>query len=181
MFTGNGFNRKTFSAFLGTLFAILITSIMSFIFVKMINFSGLTSDSAFNLHMDGLNINFSDLLLSGIIIGIVGILDDIAITQASIVEELKKVRISSKEIYKKSMKIGRDHIDALLNTLFLAYIGAFFPLVLWFYSTSKPLDLLLSKEIIASEIVRVLIGSIGLILAVPLVTVISIFLINEKR
>ncbi len=181
MFFTHGINKKTFAAFSGTSAVIFLTGIMSYFAVKTASFNGLSDDNAFNLYIMGVDINFSELLLSGILIGIVGLLDDVAITQAAIVQELKDLGLSSKEIYKKAMVVGEEHIGAMVNTIILAYAGAFFPLIIWFYNSGENLEFLLSKEIISSEILRTLIGSIGLILTVPLVTFISILIIKKNN
>jgi uncharacterized membrane protein len=130
MFFTHGINKKTIAAFSGTVVVIIITGLLSLFAVKLMNFSGLADENAFNLHMMGIKINFSELLLSGILIGIIGMLDDVAITQASIVQELKDLNLRKKEIYKRAMIVGREHIEALVNTIVLAYAGAFFPLII---------------------------------------------------
>jgi len=108
----------------------------------------------------------------------VGAVNDVAITQSAVVMELHATKtLSKKEIYKRAMSVGRDHTGSLINTLVLAYIGASLPLVLLLsYSASYPSSYIVSMEMIATEIVRIIIGAIGLVLAVPLSTIFAILL-----
>jgi len=112
-----------------------------------------------------------------------GILDDISITQSSSVAELIKARpeLSRKEIYKKALVIGRDHVGALINTLALAYTGAALPLLLFLYSSGSDIVFILNKEAFATEIIRIIAGSIGLILAVPVTTIIAVVMFTRKE
>lgn len=115
------------------------------------------------------------MLLGSIIIGILGILDDVAITQASVVQQLKLANKNFQvlELYKRGLKVGRDHVGSLINTLALAYVGASLPLVLLFSTSEAPVLFTLNQEVVASEIARIIVGSIGLIMAVPFTTYIA--------
>ena len=115
------------------------------------------------------------LLLAGIIIGVLGILDDITISQSAIVFQLKKAnpQLKQGELFKKAMEIGQDHISSMVNTLVLVYTGAALPLLLLFINNPHPFSEIINYEIIADEIVRTLVGSIGLVLAVPITTIIA--------
>lgn len=101
-----------------------------------------------------------------------GVLDDVSITQASVVQELKGANnsLSVYELYQRSIRVGRDHVGSLVNTLALAYVGAALPLVLLFATSTAPLGFTLNQEVIAAELARIIVGSIGIILAVPLTT-----------
>jgi uncharacterized membrane protein len=182
MYVTHGFNRMTTAAFLGCLVTILITIVLSYLAVLYTKLSGFSSDDAVYLNFNTAGtINFQGLLLGGIIIGVMGIIDDIAITQASIVAELRalKEKLSTQEIFTRAMKIGRDHMGAVVNSLVLAYAGVALPLLLLVYTSNVPLVELLNQEILATELVRTLVGSIGLVLAVPISTILAVLVIKK--
>jgi uncharacterized membrane protein len=120
------------------------------------------------------------ILLAGIIIGFLGVLDDITVSQSAIVFQLKKAnrRMDFSELYSRSMDIGKDHIASMINTLVLVYAGASLPLLLLFTDASKSFSEIVNYEIISSEIIRTLLGSIGLIIAVPITTLIAVFVVD---
>jgi uncharacterized membrane protein len=138
--------------------------------------TGMSGDAAtfLNFATRG-SLDFAGLLLGSMIIGILGVLDDVAITQASVIQELKAANSSlgRRELYTRAIRVGRDHIGSLVNTLALAYVGVSLPLVLFFSRADSSLTLTLNQEIVAAELVRIIIGSIGLVLAVPLTTLIA--------
>ena len=173
LYITHGFNRRTTSAFFGTVVGLAIVVVLSEIFVKFASLSGLGTEEAAFLQLQSTAIAFPEgILLAGIVLGAVGALDDVAITQAETVFELKEVnkRMKRKELYSRAMRIGRHHIASIVNTLILAYSGAALPLLLLFLGTNLPIVELLSTEAIAEELVRMLAGTIGLILTVPLAT-----------
>ncbi len=175
-YLSHGFTKKTHVAIISTLIALIITGILATIFTELSQLSGLTSEESTFLKVGiGSNINFTGLTLAGIIISVLGILDDVTITQTSVVQQLKAVQqqISLKELYTRSMAVGRDHIASVVNTLILVYTGASLPLLLIFFDSSHSLSDILNYEFMAEEITRTLVGSIGLILAVPIATVIA--------
>ena len=119
------------------------------------------------------NINLRGLFLAGIIIGTLGVLDDVVISQIVLVEELKKAGATGRDLYKKAMRVGISHLSSMINTLFLAYAGVSLPLLILFSANEglhTNLSQALSSEMIASEIIRTLVGSIGLVLSVPIST-----------
>ncbi len=123
------------------------------------------------------------LLLSGIIIGSLGILDDITIAQAGVVSELIKneKKVNKIKVYEQAMNVGRDHISSMINTLILAYAGASMPLLLIFVDNPHPWGEIINYEFLAEEIIRTLVGSIGLILAVPITTAIAVNWIRGEK
>jgi uncharacterized membrane protein len=129
-------------------------------------------------------IDLAGLLLGGIIIGLLGVLYDAAIGQSVAVEELQRAgkAMTRKDIYFRALRIGREHIGALINTLAIAYVGAALPLLLLFYGT-QGLDVveMVNREIFAAEIVRILVGSIGVILVVPITTAIAVLMLVKDR
>jgi len=172
----HGVNKKTGIAITGTLISLIITGILAAFFVEAAKLTGFASEEAgfLQAYQPGL-INIKGLLLAGIIIGVLGVLDDITISQSAIVQQLKAAnpKLKPGELYKKAMAVGKDHIASMVNTLVLVYTGAALPLLLIFIDNPHPLAEVINYEIIADEIVRTLIGSIGLISAVPITTIIA--------
>jgi len=175
-FLSHGFNKKTTVAIVSTFIAIVITGILSAIFIEVVKLTGFSSEEAGYLQIfkEGA-INMKGILLAGIIIGALGVLDDITISQAAVVFQLKEAnrRLTRKELYEKAMNVGQDHISSMINTLVLVYAGASLPLLLLFINNPHPFSEIINYEMIAEEIVRTLVGSIGLILAVPITTYIA--------
>lgn len=176
LFMTHGFNTRATIAFLGTLVAVSVTSICAAVWVNLANFTGLSSDEAIFLNFSTKGaLDFGGLLLGSIIIGILGVLDDVAITQASVVQELKRANkeLGFGELYTRALRVGRDHVSSLVNTLAFAYIGVALPLVLLLVKAESSPVLSLNQEVVSVELVRILIGSLGLILAVPFTTSIA--------
>jgi len=120
----------------------------------------------------GTDIDLAGLLLAGIVIGALGAIDDVAVTQASAVWELREADpgLDARSLFRAGMRVGRDHVGSIVNTLALAYAGASLPLLIIFQLSELPLGRLLGAEVVATEIVRTLVGSIGLIAAMPVTT-----------
>lgn len=179
----HGVNRESHAALLGTFIAIIITSVLAYLAVYISALTGYASEEAtfLNLNTRG-SLQFEGLLLAGIIIGVIGVLDDIAVTQVAAVSELhhSAPSLSKLDLYKKALRIGRDHVSALVNTLVFAYTGAALPLLLLFSQSDIAFSLLINREIFATEIIRTIVGSIGLILTVPISTLIGIFFIYGR-
>ena len=180
----HGFNRTTTTAVAGMVSTILATGILAFIAVKTAYLSGFSSDEAIYLNFNTQGtLDFQGLLFGGILIGLLGILYDAAISQAVIVEELHHANklLPKKTVYRKAIRIGREHIGALVDTLAIAYVGASLPLFLFFFSAEGTSFMnVINREIFATEIIRILIGSIGVIMTVPITTWISTLLIVKK-
>lgn len=183
-FLSHGINRKTTIAVLGTLVALIFTGLLANYFVDASRLTGFASEEASFLQAakPGL-VNIQALILAGIIIGVLGILDDITIAQAGIVYQLKETspKIEYRELYGRAMNIGKDHIASMVNTLVLVYTGAALPLLLLFINNPQPFSQVINLEILAEEIVRTLVASIGLILAVPVTTILAVFAIELER
>jgi len=176
LFGTHGFRPHVVTAFIGTWSAVLVTCIIAAWWVGAMRLSGFGTDASvyLNFATDG-RLDFSGLLLGGIIIGILGVLDDVSITQASVVQELKAANASLgwRELYTRAIRVGRDHVASLVNTLALAYVGVALPLVLFLATSQAPVGELLNQEVVAAELTRIIIGSIGLILAVPFTTILA--------
>jgi len=177
----HGVNKKTMIAVAGTLISLIVTGFLANTFVEASKLTGFASEEAgfLQAYKPGL-INIKGLLLAGIIIGVLGVLDDITISQSAIVQQLKAAnpKLKAGELYKRAMTVGKDHISSMVNTLVLVYTGAALPLLLLFINNPHPFSEIVNYEIIADEIVRTLVGSIGLILAVPITTFIASFMVE---
>ena len=179
----HGFNRTTSSAVIGMIVTVLITGALAYWSVNLTHLTGFESDEAVYLSLNTQGtIDIVGILLSGIMIGLLGVLYDVAIGQAISVEELHKIapHVSRRKIYLRALRMGREHIGALVNTLAIAYVGASLPLLLLFSMSETASFSVLNREIFATEIIRTLIGSIGLILAVPITTLLAVWILVKK-
>lgn len=173
-----GWNLKTHSSVISMILVLLITGLLAVIFVNFTRLRGTGDESAlFLLQSMDLRINLRGLLLGGMIIGALGVLDDLVTTQASAVFELHHANASLGfgELFRSAMRIGQDHVAATVNTLVLAYAGASLPMFLLFSLGRGNYGTLVNFEFVAAEIVRTLVGSLGLVAAVPLTTVMAIY------
>lgn len=179
----HGFNRESTAAFLGTVIGVSLTGILAFLAVNISNLTGFASDEAVYLNFNIPGLDFTGILLGGIMIGVLGVLDDIAITQAAVVSELygTSPNISRREAYKRALRVGKEHVGALVNTLALAYTGASLPLLLLFSTSQASTSSILNQEVFATEIIRTIVGSVGLIMTVPITTLIAVFLLEKYR
>ncbi len=177
LYLTQGWALKTHAALLGVLFSLILTGALASFAVELARLSGFGSEEAMFLQASSVSVNLRGLLLAGMIVGTLGVLDDVIVGQASAVMELAEanpsLRGAWRELYRRAMNIGHDHIAATINTLVLAYVGAAMPLLLLFQIYPEPWGLTLNREMIAEEIVRTLVGSLGLIAAVPITTLIA--------
>lgn len=183
LYLSYGLNKKSISAFLGIILALLFTGIIANYFISTLQFTGFSSELSVYLDMEAVNtINFIGLLIAGIIIAAVGVLDDVAVIQSSVVFSLASANSNLRglKLFKEAMYVGKDHISAVVNTLVLAYTGASLPLIILLYLRKMPVDYFVSLEMVAEEIARTLISSSGLLLAVPLTTIIATMMVNKK-
>jgi len=170
-----GWTLKAHAAMVGMLLSLVLTGVLAWLFVEWARLTGLSEESAYLVMELGPGVNLQGLVLGGIIIGSLGVLDDICVGQASAAFELAQANpsLGRMALFRHVLTIGRDHIAAMVNTLLLAYVGASMPLVLVLSVYAEPLLLRLNREPIAEEIVRTLVGSIGLVLAVPITSLIA--------
>jgi uncharacterized membrane protein len=183
IFFTHGFNRESAVAYGGTMIAVLLTALFAVIAVYGTSLSGFASDESVYLNFNTRGaLDFTALLLGAIIIGILGVLDDIAVTQAAVVSELydSNPAMTKNEAYQRAIRVGREHVSALVNTLVLAYTGASLPLLLYFYSAPSGAWSVLNMELVATEIVRAVVGSVGLILTVPIVTILAVVYLKGR-
>ncbi len=186
LYLAHGFNKRTTIALAGALIALSFSAVLSAIFVTITGLIGISSDTLFYIEIGkNLTLNLRGLLLGGIIIGALGVLDDVTIGQAATIQELKDASpgLDAKELYRRGMTIGREHIASVINTLFLAYAGVALPLILYLaaFQSQIPLWLTINGEPIAEEIVRTMVGSIGIILAVPITTLIAAYFYGKHQ
>lgn len=182
-----GFNTKAHISVISIFITLLLTLLLSWFFVNLSRLSGMSSEETIFLISDNIKvINFKGLLLSAIIIGALGVLDDIAVGQVEAVQQLilTDPTQSQKKLFKSAITIGRAHLGVIINTLFLAYVGASLPLILLFNVKSAPFvsfSQVINHESIATEIVRTLVGAIGLCLAMPIATLLAVLVLNKKK
>lgn len=182
-YLAHGFRKRTTIALISTLITIAIAALMSVVLVPLTNLFGTGDEYSFLIQLNSGTLNLQGLLLGGIILGTLGVLDDITISQAAIVDELKRAnkKLKFRDLYKHSISVGKDHIASLINTLVLAYAGASLPLFVLFGMTDhQPAWVILNGEAVAEEIVRTLIGSACLILAVPITTLMAAHFLSGK-
>lgn len=181
----HGISRMTTAAVMGTSVSLMITGLLAFIWVRLSSLTGLASDEAafIQVMVGGEGINMQGLLLGGIIIGALGVLDDVTVSQSSTVFELRKANpnLSASQLFASGINVGRDHIAATVNTLVLAYAGVALPIMILFTQVDEPVLHILNREILAEEIVRTLVGSLGLICAVPLTTAIASYMAVRSK
>jgi len=179
-----GWNLKTHSSVISMILVLIITGVLSAVFVVFAKLNG-TGDENVMFLMQAMDtpINLRGLLLGGMIIGALGVLDDLVTTQASAVFELHHANpnFGFRALYNSAMHIGQDHVAATVNTLVLAYAGASLPMLLLFSLARGDYGYLINFSFIAEEVVRTLVGSLGLIAAVPLTTVIAILFAQRSE
>jgi len=172
LYLTHGISPTTSVALVSTLGALGITLILSQIFFSLAGFTGLSSEEALVLPLLSAEIDLADLLLGGAILGALGALDDVTVTQVATVTEIHRQRpdLATGALFSSGVRVGREHIASTVNTLLLAYAGAGIPLILLFAASDQSLSLVANSEVIAIEIVRTMCGSIGLVAAVPIAT-----------
>ncbi|MEE1929981.1 YibE/F family protein [Streptomyces sp. TRM 70351] len=168
----HGFTARTSVAVLGTLVSLMLIGLLGSLFIDWADLSGNTDDQTSLVHSLYPGIEVRGLLLAGVLIGSLGVLDDVTVTQTSAVWELKQAdpTASRRRVYGAAMRIGRDHIASVVNTLVLAYAGAALPLLLLFSVAEASVGTVATSDLVAEEIVRTLVGSIGLVASVPVTT-----------
>jgi uncharacterized membrane protein len=172
LYLTHGVTVPTSMALLGTLAALTLTGILSAVTTATLKLTGIASEEAAFLSASFQNVDMRGLLLAGILIGALGVLDDVAVTQAYTVNELARANpdLGFAGLYRAASRVGRAHIASVINTIVLAYVGASLPLLLLLAAADRPIGELLSGELLAQEIVRSGVGTMGLITAVPITT-----------
>lgn len=175
LYLTHGFSPTTTVALAGTLGALGLTLGLSWLFFELASFTGLATEEALLLPLVAEELDVGALLLGGAIIGALGALDDVTVTQVATVAELRhrSPTLPTSELVASGIRVGRDHIASTVNTLLLAYAGASMPLLMLFAVSNQSLDMVANSELIAIEIVRTLCGSVGLVAAVPITTALA--------
>jgi uncharacterized membrane protein len=185
MYLAHGFTKTTHIAIVSTMLALFCVGLLSVTFVELAKISGLGNEDAYALQFNqAQTINFQGLLLGGIILGALGVLDDVTSGISVTVKELANANpnFTFADLLKSGIRIGSEHIASLVNTLVLAYASVGLPIFLFVIinPTNQPLWVILNSELVAEEIVRTLAGSIGLVLAVPITTFIAAWILTTK-
>lgn len=183
LYMTHGVNPTTTVALAGTIMSLGLTLALAALFFSIAGFTGLASEEALLLPFIATDLDLTNLLLGGAILGTLGALDDVTVTQVATVAELhhRSPKLSAAELTVSGIRVGRDHIASTVNTLLLAYAGASTPLLLLFAVSDQGLDKIANAELIAVEIVRTLCGSIGLVAAVPITTVLAALVTQPNR
>jgi uncharacterized membrane protein len=179
----HGFNKDSTVAFAGTVASVAVTAILAALSIYFSKLTGFYSEDAFKLDFQiPAQLDFVGLLQGGIIIGALGFLTDNAVTQVAVVRELfaSAAHLANKEIYRKAMRVGKEHVSALVHTLVFAYAGGTLPLLILFSTAPYGFSVIANQEQFAAEIIRTIIGSIGLILTVPITTALAVYLLNRS-
>ncbi|MYT70223.1 MULTISPECIES: YibE/F family protein [unclassified Streptomyces] len=179
----HGLSARTSVAVLGTLVSLVLIGLLGSLFIGWAALTGNTDDNTGLIHGLYPDIDMSGLLLAGVIIGSLGVLDDVTVTQTSAVWELHEANPSMgwRGLYRAGIRIGRDHIASVVNTLVLAYAGAALPLLLLFSIAQSSVSDVANSELVAEEIVRTLVGSIGLVASVPVTTALAALVVSADR
>jgi uncharacterized membrane protein len=181
IFLAHGLTARTSVAVLGTLVSLVLTGVLAAVFVAAADFTGVATEEANFLRAVYGDVDVHGLLLAGIVIGSLGVLDDVTVTQASAVWELRRAdpAMPPRALYRAGIRIGRDHIASTVNTLVLAYAGASLPLLLLFAVSGVGVGTALGSEVVAQEVVRTLVGSIGLVASVPVTTALAAYVVTR--
>ncbi|MER6584194.1 YibE/F family protein [Micromonospora chalcea] len=183
LYLTHGITAQTSVAVLGTLGSLVITGVLGLLATSATHLTGFGSEDATTLSMFQGDVDLHGLLLAGIIIGSLGVLDDVTVTQAATVTELAHANpgLSRRQLYRAATRVGRAHIASTVNTIVLAYAGASLPLLLLLVADSRPVSQILTSEFLAQEIVRSAVATLGLIAAVPLTTALAAIVTTAGR
>ncbi|MFZ6004281.1 MAG: YibE/F family protein [Actinomycetota bacterium] len=181
LYLTHGVTERTTVALLGTFAALGVTAVLAAVFTSLATFTGFGTEDAFYLQIASSAVDIKGLVLAGIIVGSLGVLDDVTVTQVSAVWQLHQANPSygPRRLYSAAVSIGRDHIASTVNTLVLAYAGASLPLLLIYTQAGRSLVDVAAGELVAVEVVRTLVGSIGLVTAVPVTTALAAWVITS--
>ena len=177
----HGWGPKSLAAMLGTAVSLALVALLALAFTNLTHLTGLSSEEATLLLRNGADVSLEGLLLAGIVIAALGVLDDVTVSQASTVLALRAANptLGYRQLYGRALRVGQDHVSATVNTLVLAYVGASLPVLLIFSSGELGLIDAVNTELIAKEVVGTLVGSIGLIAAVPVTTALAALLARD--
>jgi len=186
IFLSHGVNKKITVAVVSTFICLILAGVLSYLFVKLMGIDGLGSEEAFSLSLGlGGGINFEGLYLASIIIGTLGVLDDVTVAQSATVFELAEAnkKLGKWELFTRGMRVGKEHVASMINTLILAYAGSSLVLFLLFYINrdNQPVWVVLNSGLMVEEIIRSLAGSLAIVMAVPLTTVMAAQIFGKRK
>jgi uncharacterized membrane protein len=173
LYLTHGFSVHTSVAVLGTLISLVITGLLALLFTVTTSLTGFAGEASLSVSFLNAEVDLRGLLLAGIIIGALGVLDDVTVTQATAVAELSRTATSRLALYRSAIRVGRAHVASAVNTIILAYAGASLPVLLLLASAGLDVSDTLSDEFLAQEIVRATVGTMGLVAAVPVTTLLA--------
>jgi len=181
LYLGHGFNAMTSVALVGTLLALVLTGVLGAVFTSAAQFTGFSDESTKFLAAIQGQVDYEGLVLAALVIGSLGVLDDVTVTQAAAVWELKAAdpTASRRSVFAAAMRIGRAHVAAAVNTLVLAYVSAMLPLLLLLTITATSFNDALLSDGVAQEVARGLVGSLGIIAAVPITTLVAALVVSS--
>jgi uncharacterized membrane protein len=183
LYLTHGLSARTSVAVLGTMVSLALIGVLSVIFAAAASLTGLDDSTSNLIGTLGHGIDARGLLLAGIVIGALGVLDDVTVTQTSAVWELRQANpgLDWRQLYRAGQRIGRDHVGSAVNTLVMAYAGAALPVLLYSSISGVGLGSILSSQDIAEEIVRTLAGSVGIVAAVPVTTALAALIASREN
>lgn len=183
LYLAHGVNHATTVALLGTVASLVLVALLALLAVSLAGFVGLAGEESQALSVTARAVDLRGLLVAGIVVGALGSLDDVTVTQVSTVAALRRAdpEMGAGDLFREAIRVGRDHVASSVNTLVLAYAGASLPLLLFFAQTTQPVGRILTREVVAVEIVRMLVGSIGLVASVPLTTALAAWVLSGGR
>ncbi|MFB9320071.1 YibE/F family protein [Cryptosporangium minutisporangium] len=182
LYLTHGVNRSTSVAVIGTLASLTVTAVLSAAAVGAMRLTGAADEQASYVSIVH-HVDLQGLLLAGILIGALGVLDDVTVTQAATVSELGAANpaYGFRQLYRGATRVGRAHIASVINTIILAYAGASLPLLILIIDSNQPLGRVLTNQLVAQEIVRSMVGTLGLISAVPITTALAALAAGRSR
>lgn len=182
VYVTHGVTTRTTIALFGTLAGAAVVVTLAEVFTRLARLTGLSDESGMILRVTAEAVDLRGLLVAGIVIGAMGVLDDVTMIQVSAVDELRAAdpSMGPADLYRSAVRIGRDHIASTVNTLVLAYVGAGLPLMLLFLQSARSIAGVAASEVVAVEIVRTLVGSIGLIVAIPMTTAVAAVMLHRS-
>jgi uncharacterized membrane protein len=177
----HGLGPKSLAAIMGTTLSLVLVALLALVFTDFAHLTGLGSEDTAVLQLGGVDVSFDGLLLAGMVIGALGVLDDVTVSQSSTVLALRAANpaFGFRQLYGRALEVGRDHVSATVNTLVLAYAGASLPVLLIFSSGEIGFFEAVNVEVVAVQVVATLVGSIGLIAAVPITTAFAALLARD--
>ncbi|MFP5579313.1 MAG: YibE/F family protein [Acidimicrobiia bacterium] len=176
LYLAHGVSPFTTVALVGTLLSVVFITFVAWLAAGAASLTGLSDGSLQILRVTAEAVDPRAILIAGIVVGALGVLDDVTVTQVSAVAELRDANpgMTRRQVYGAAIRIGRDHITSTVNTLVLAYAGASMALLLYFFQEGRSIGQVLNREVVAVEVIRTLVGSIGLVLSVPITTALAV-------